>query len=259
MIVADSMVKCESVDQKTDLLIERMSECVRFVQEYMRDRTPEQHIGDRSVFGVMLKDFPPCIARLSALRESLRIARLNKGPLKWPLQSQRATELRRACLEIYDFHNNFARQVRERGLMHIVNEMQNMIRIEQNLYPKESFLGFTKLKKGGVLIKFMREREDAEGGVKQEVVVVSETAYKTECAVCYEREREVVLYPCTHCCLCVQCKESVFRCPICRGGIEEYRLLGVVQAEEGKFILSSQFPECEGHMARLLDQLQRLA
>ncbi len=33
----------ETVDQKTDLLIERMSECVRFVQEYMRYRTADQN------------------------------------------------------------------------------------------------------------------------------------------------------------------------------------------------------------------------
>jgi hypothetical protein len=111
MIVAGSMLKCESVDQKVDLLIERTSECVRFVQEYMADRTPEQNIGDRFVFGVMFQDFPPCIARLTAMRDQLSRAMFQT----WPLQSQRATELRSACLVIYDFHTNIARQVRARG------------------------------------------------------------------------------------------------------------------------------------------------
>jgi hypothetical protein len=105
----------------------------------------------------------------------------------------------------------------------------------------------------------MREREDAEGGVKQEVVVVSETAYQTECAVCYDREREVVLYPCTHCCLCVQCKRSVYRCPVCHGRIVQERLLGEVQAQKLPYILYTQFPGSEGHMSSLLDRLQRLA
>jgi hypothetical protein len=247
--------KYESVDQKVDLLIDRMSECVRFVKDYMQPRTADQNMGDRVVFGVMLRDFPPCIERLKLIRDKLSRSILET----WPLRAQRATELRRACSMIYTFHNNKGYIVQALELSHIENEMQNMIRIEQNLYPKESLFGFTKLNKGGVLIKFIREREDAEGVVKQEVVVVSETAYKTECAVCYEREREVVLYPCTHCCLCVQCKRSVYRCPICRGRIVQERLLGDVQANGGKFILSSQFPGTEGHMPRLLDQLQRLA
>ena len=256
MSVADSTVhRCESLEQKVDLLIERMSECVRFVQEYMQARTTDQNMGDRVVFGVMLRDFPPCIERLKLIRDKLSRSILGT----WSLKAQRATELRRACSMIYTFHNNSGHNVETPELSHIKNEMQNMIRIEQNLYPKESLFGFTKLNKGGVLIKFMREREDAEGGVKEEVVVVSETAYKTECAVCYDREREVVLYPCTHCCLCVQCKRYVFRCPICRGSIVQERLLGDVQADGGKFILSSQFPGSEEHMPRLLDQLQRLA
>ena len=244
----------ETVDRKTDLLIERMSECVRFVNEYMRYRTPDQNMGDRVVFGVMLRDFPPCIERLMQIREKLIQTVLET----WPLQSQRATELRRACGMVYTFHNNSGHNVRIPELSHIENEMQNMIRIEQNLYPKESLFGFTKLNKGGVLMKFIREREDAQGVVTPEVVVVSELAYKTECAVCYDREREVVLYPCTHCCLCVQCKRSVHRCPICRAEIVSERPIGEVQAQNLPFILATQFPGPEGHMTGLLHRLHRL-
>ena len=223
MRMADSTVpRCESVDQKVDLLIERMSECVRFVREYMDPRTPAQNMGDRVVFGVMLRDFPDCIDKLRGLEGQLRGAFFSK----WPLQVQRATELGRACGMVYTFHNNSGHNVRTPELSHIENEMQNMIRIEQNLYPKESLFGFTKLNKGGVLMKFVREREDAQGVVTPEVVVVSELAYQTECAVCYDREREVVLYPCTHCCLCVQCKRSVHRCPICRAQIVSERPFG---------------------------------
>ena len=123
--MADSTVRCESVDQKVDLLIERMSECVRFVREYMAGRTPAQNTGDRVVFGVMLRDFPDCIERLMQIREKLSRAVLET----WPLQSQRATELRRACGMVYTFHNNSGHNVRIPELSHIENEMQNMIRI----------------------------------------------------------------------------------------------------------------------------------
>ena len=49
-----------SLDQKVDLMIERMSECVRLVREYMdqnRMTDGQHHPGDRAVFGVMLRDF----------------------------------------------------------------------------------------------------------------------------------------------------------------------------------------------------------
>ena len=79
MSVADSTVhRCESLDQKVDLLIERMSECVRFVREYMQPRTENQNMGDRVVFGVMLRDFPPCIDNLRELEGQLRGAFFSK-------------------------------------------------------------------------------------------------------------------------------------------------------------------------------------
>ncbi len=43
MSVPDSTVhRGESLDQKVDLLIERMSECVRFVREYMQPKLEQQ-------------------------------------------------------------------------------------------------------------------------------------------------------------------------------------------------------------------------
>ena len=53
-----------SLDEKVDLLIERMSECFRLVKEYMESRTPDQQFGDRQVFGVMMRDFPEDIKNL---------------------------------------------------------------------------------------------------------------------------------------------------------------------------------------------------
>ena len=196
---SDSTVrKYASLDEKVDLLIERMSECVRLVREYMHQNRMEDgqyHPGDRVVFGVMLRDFPPCIARLQEYQRRLQTARM----LKWSLQSQRATDLRKACSMIYIFHNNQWDYTGTPERSHIRNEMQNLIRFEQNLYPQQwEFGGFTSVNTTqGPLIKWFREDT-------QDVVVVSELAWNTECVVCFQREKEVVLYPCTHWCLCQQ-------------------------------------------------------
>jgi Zinc finger, C3HC4 type (RING finger) len=240
-----------SLDEKVDLLIERMSECVRFVREYMnqnRMEDGEYHPGDRVVFGEMLRDFSPCIVRLRDCQRKLQTARM----MTWPLQSARATELNGACSMIYTFHNNSWDNTSAPELSHIRNEMQNLIRFEQNLYPKAIFGGFTRLNTTqGPLIKWFRE--DTE-----EVVIVSELAWLTECVVCFQREREVVLYPCTHWCLCRECKRSVYKCPICRARITTDRAIGDVQREKLPFIQASQFPGSEESTRRLLIELQAL-
>ncbi len=104
---SDSTVrKYASLDEKVDLLIQRMSECVRLVREYMHQNRMEDgqyHPGDRVVFGVMLRDFPPCIERLQEYQRRLQTAQM----LVWGLKSARATELRKTCAMIYTFHNNF--------------------------------------------------------------------------------------------------------------------------------------------------------
>jgi hypothetical protein len=51
MSVADSTVhRCKSLDQKVELLIERMSECVRFVREYMQLRTDSKFSSTANCF-----------------------------------------------------------------------------------------------------------------------------------------------------------------------------------------------------------------
>ena len=46
------------------------------------------------------------------------------------------------------------------------------------------------------------------------------------CVVCFERDRDTMLEPCSHCVLCSQCCEEVMRktkqCPICRADIREF-------------------------------------
>jgi hypothetical protein len=151
----------------------------------------------------MRPEFPPCIDRL---RQNRLILRAGRSVLLAPLKSERATELGRACTMIYISHNHTWRLTSTPDRRHIRNEMKNLIRFEKNLYPLGSFVGgFTHLNsKQGPLIKFVRE----ETG---DVVIVSQKVYKTKCVVCFERERDVVLYPCKRCCLCRECKESVHR------------------------------------------------
>jgi hypothetical protein len=49
---SDSTVQTyTSLDEKVDLLLERMSECLRLVKQYMQSRTADQNRGDRVVFG----------------------------------------------------------------------------------------------------------------------------------------------------------------------------------------------------------------
>jgi hypothetical protein len=242
-----------TVDQKVELLIERMSTCVRLVTAYMRDRTPAEHMRDRIMFGEMLRDFVPCIAQLRRNRLSLRLARRSLVLLAMPLWSERATILERACAMIYYFDNHNFRLAAATDLLEIRNEMKNLLRFEKNLYPRLNFTGFTHLNtRHRPLIKFVREETGYE-------VVVSEAVYNKMCVVCLERERDVVLYPCTHCCLCRECKDSVHICPICRSSVRQVVHTDDADRERRPYIMSTQFQGSEGDMSSLLRRLQALS
>jgi len=236
-----------SLDEKVDLLIERMSECVRFAQEFMQNRTEDQRKGDMVYFGLMLRWFPDCIYKLRENQENLK-----RALLPWSLKSKRATILREACGEIDTFYQNNHGHQRDIGPL-VRNEMRNLIRFVQNLYPQQWVVGgFTSLHLNqGPLIKWLRQDT-------QEVVVVSELAWKTECVVCLAQVREVVMYPCTHCCLCRKCSLSLRECPMCRSHVTSYYALGDAKREKKKFIMCTQFPGWAGHTSMLLKELQAL-
>ncbi len=79
---ARTVRKYASLDEKVELLIERMSECVRFVREYMQSRMSKQQFGDKQVFGLMLRDFPPCIEKLARIQGEIKRVRLRGGNSK---------------------------------------------------------------------------------------------------------------------------------------------------------------------------------
>jgi len=78
------------------------------------------------------------------------------------------------------------------------------------------------------------------------------------CVVCLDREREVVLHPCRHYCLCIECSVRLRECPICRGRIEYTVDFDKVIREGQDFYLSTQFPEFGGYTRRLLMELETL-
>jgi hypothetical protein len=78
------------------------------------------------------------------------------------------------------------------------------------------------------------------------------------CVVCLEREREVVLHPCRHYCLCLECSSSLSRCPMCRQRIEYTVDFATVISEGQDFYLSTQIPESGGYTRRLLMELETL-
>ena len=236
-----------SLDKKVDLLIERMSECVSFARAHMSKRTEEQQVGDMVSFGRMLRWFPVCTDKLQKNKDALERAVF----AILPLRSERATILLEACGEIDTFYQNNHAHQRDIGPL-VRNEMRNLIRFVQNLYPQQWVVGgFTSLHLDEPLIKWLRQDT-------QEVVVVSELAWKTECVVCLVRERDVVLYPCTHCCLCRECRHSIFVCPICRSIVTTDYALGDAKRQNKPFIMSTQFPGSEAYTRRLLKELQAL-
>jgi len=42
----------------------------------------------------------------------------------------------------------------------------------------------------------------------------------TDCVVCMDRPKEVLLQPCKHYCVCVTCSNDIDQCPLCQGMIE---------------------------------------
>jgi hypothetical protein len=79
------------------------------------------------------------------------------------------------------------------------------------------------------------------------------------CVVCLEREREVVLDPCRHYCLCLECSDHLSQCPLCRRQIKYILDFATVLAEDPpRYFLSTQFPESGGYTRRLLMELETL-
>jgi len=79
------------------------------------------------------------------------------------------------------------------------------------------------------------------------------------CVVCLDREREVVLHPCGHYCLCKECSDHLRQCPICRQQIEYTVYFETEIAEDQpRYFQSTQFPESGGYTRRLLIQLKTL-
>ncbi|KAG8229619.1 hypothetical protein J437_LFUL002344 [Ladona fulva] len=51
--------------------------------------------------------------------------------------------------------------------------------------------------------------------------ISSNTMGHCECAVCMDKECEVIFIPCGHMCCCISCSEKFTECPMCRGNVEQ--------------------------------------
>lgn len=84
------------------------------------------------------------------------------------------------------------------------------------------------LAKGGAGTYFYRVKrtaikvEDSDENVvtiNHNIAKIYEDADENDCCVCFEQEKDIVLSPCGHYCLCSVCSYKLESCPICRVGI----------------------------------------
>lgn len=74
--------------------------------------------------------------------------------------------------------------------------------------------------------KFIRILDDAED-VSSEVKVSVNKVFEDDnpiCVICFDLERDVVIVPCGHYCLCKKCASTIIKstskCPMCRSNME---------------------------------------
>ena len=232
----NKMKRYVTVEEKVGLLIERMSECLRLVEEYTKhNKTP--------MFGIMKRRFPLCIDILKA--------RVTK--------QKRANAIDTTFIVLNEFDSQMCPQTKLPEFDHIRNEMQNLKRIYYNMYTTSNKQGLVTVDiDKGPLIKWYRQDTG-------DFAVAGEDDWKTKCGICLERVRDVVLLPCTHFILCRQCcdglrwrKDGTRTCPICRGTIEKIENVGQVRVDGGTYIQSAELNGCEGYTRRLLHELQAL-
>lgn len=72
---------------------------------------------------------------------------------------------------------------------------------------------------------------DSDAFIAQDIFGV-ETEANSECTICLEGTRSVVLLPCRHLCVCQVCLEEIDRCPICRAKFATY--VSVEQTDDAR-------------------------
>jgi hypothetical protein len=230
----NAVQKYQTLDEKVDLLIERMTfflDIVNKYREYFRKQGREDWDDSIIIFADVKRPFSSCIQEL---RENQRELGTWHFLPPWTVRYRRAKAIYRTCYEINEFHNHYWRRLQTPDLKHIRDECMNLMRIHQNLYPKEDFFGSKRvISDNGALIKWCPP--DTNG-----CVIAGEDNWKTECVICMERVRDIVLYPCKHFCLCVQCSENVFKCPLCKQRIQTRKFISDVKRRREPFIVSKE-------------------
>lgn len=67
----------------------------------------------------------------------------------------------------------------------------------------------------------IRRQRDGSQKMRRRHVRDRELNELQQCLVCYQNPREIILLPCGHVCLCLDCSERINDlCPVCRGKVQ---------------------------------------
>jgi len=230
----NAVQKYQTLDEKVDLLIERMTFCLDIVTEY-REHFKSQDRSDwddyNIIFGEPVRRFPPCIRRL--LKNRRKLKKLHFFP-PWTVRYQRSLAIHEACRVIEEFDNQYSSLLEKPELKHIQHECLNLMRIVWNLYPERDFWGFKRvISDHGALVKWCPPDTT-------QCVISGEHEWQTECVICMDRVRDIVLYPCGHFCLCVQCSSKISKCPLCKQQIRSKEFISDVKKSKKLYIVSNE-------------------
>lgn len=113
-------------------------------------------------------------------------------------------------------------------LSNIINESAERIQILTERVSKLSDLDARSMGKVGDIENFdMQDVVELEKQIQQRLLLVQQKRIAMEkqekewksCEVCKENEKTIVLYPCSHMCLCAACATGLKQCPICNSNI----------------------------------------
>lgn len=100
----------------------------------------------------------------------------------------------------------FPRDIREEGRMYKVPREDINIALLKNRY-------FYRIKKGRIIT--LQEDKELDKEIIRKIIIYTDESI-TDCAICYDKPKESVLYPCGHFYTCESCSSKIKTCPICR-------------------------------------------
>jgi hypothetical protein len=269
----------KTVDEKVELLLERMNAMVVFIRAYKRwkrrrskpadpewdeyeeifESTPnhrenkprqinQKPEADVIELEMMNEWYSRCIDSLQERQNELK-----KNPSDEHLKYLRDNSIDITCTTIGTLDEYSIGKSKSPEFKHIRNEMQNLMIIKDDLSPVSNKNGVITVNAvPGALMKSIH------AGTK-DVVVFAEDNGNKKCLICMVTARDTVLYPCTHLCLCGTCSVKVDRCPYCRADIDTKMHVSDAISAKKTILVCAHLPGWEDHTSRLLHELQALS